>query len=987
MNHSSKSYLITFFISLLLQVSVHSRVTLAEQYRNMGIDYNQLTTQERQLITNHLRRNNNNPEGLGRVLETINYNRAQDGKALYEHPSYMVREVNGSITFRNPALDARRAEYRSADIARKEVDVMTLEERVVGGNLSEVARRQTERRQAEFEANRRAAEEAERGQTNPANTLNGQRNAVVTDMRESIKKNDERITELDEILRSETNPDLQTMYNEERARLRRENEHNRLEITRVIAEQERLAGGDLSEVARRATEARTAEFERNANPELVAGGDLSETARRVTAERQTEFDANAELAAGGDLSETARRVTAERQTEFDANAELVAGGDLSETARRVTTGREEEFARNRAAAAAARLNDARNGVVSNKRDSIAENEARIREIDAALRSEQDADDKIALEEERNRLVRQNELDRIEIARVVAEQERLVGAGLDRPAPRVRTAADVLNDTRNEVISLKRERIEENRARIAEIDRLLQNPPNDDAKKALEEERARLLRANELETVEIATITAEQERLVGQGLPQSDPERLSRRCATLKVCRASWCGEEAFNRCMAGETLEAIQQGLAETTQEPSLESTCATIRMCRASWCGEESYNRCMNGESIDDIKESLSTRDATLADIKIDVERSLQGADFSQQDCSSGECQPLTIDIPVGSKIRIRGDGSFSDQMYDLDVFDRDGNYVGRFQSTKRYVDRAINWNAAQAAIETMGRVNATVDPVLGECLTVAYSDKLLSNDEVGERVVIRPEIDTSGEYIEGCDVLKNVPLTEEHKDQLMVCSNSIQSVAVQGLNRRSANFRTDIYKNLLSKLNPREQTFAARLFTVHGEAANLSTYDHMMVMKVLENRTRLAFHRASYDDPNRANYNELDVALSPWAFSMYNANDNGWRRVFDPGHADRMNDRSRGRIIDSIIRYEAGGASIHNSVTDDVYLYHNNHVSPDWSAEQISFGNEPQRMSIGGGETEWRNGSSYHKFYRSPGARGVGIGNYKTFRREAGQ
>ncbi len=73
------------------------------------------------------------------------------------------------------------------------------------------------------------------------------------------------------------------------------------------------------------------------------------------------------------------------------------------------------------------------------------------------------------------------------------------------------------------------------------------------------------------------------------------------CESLRLCRASWCGEEAYNRCMSGESMSSIT-GVGDDESSSDREQECGHLRVCRASWCGEESYSRCMNGESLQSI-------------------------------------------------------------------------------------------------------------------------------------------------------------------------------------------------------------------------------------------------------------------------------------------------------------------------------------------------------------------------------------------------
>jgi hypothetical protein len=963
----------------------------------MGVDYFQLTPPERQLIDNFLSRNNGSPTGIGSVLESINYERAQNNQPLYSHPRYEVREVNGAMIIRDPALDARRREYRLSDIARQEADIMALEDRIVGGNLSEVARQQDERRLAELRANAEARRNT--GAADNPDAANAAR----------INANNQRIQELRDSLLHVENGSREGDIRDEIARLEADN--TRIQNTMFgDLENRAFGGGDTT------TPTQTA-GNRN-NPDSSDAARLNANSQRIreledslldveNAPREDEI--RAEISR---LQQDNDNIRADMFTRLESRAD-----DEAERARireLALSGRQRAEAESRRLQELNRIRERSPDQIDAER--INANNQRILELQAQANDPRNADRVGAINAEIARIEQdttdtQNRMfARLEnTADAEAERARIRDLALtgreraEDSARRVQTpttinpdAADAARINENDqIISMLQDELVE-----AEDPALRQSILDDIRAVQADNDR---ISANMFARLEDAAFPPQQPSSSGTATTNpdaADAARINANNQRIQELQDSLLDVENGPReeeIMAEirrlqEENQTIQSNmftrLEAAADRAARESLCTPIRICRGSWCGEESFQRCLNGEDPTSIREQVQNmRPAQLSDVRIDVQRSIQGADFDQQVCNNGRCTYLNIDIPVGSQIRIRGDGEM-EGMYDIDVFDRDGNYVGRFQSSKRYVDRAVNWNAVQAAIDTMGEVNAAVDPVTGEC---ASPDLLhaapLPTGLVGDNVVTLPEVDTSGEYIEGCEVLRNTPLLEEHRDQLITCTRNMQSVLVRGLDRTDEDFRVNIYHNMFTELNPREQQFAARFFTVHGEAANLSTYDHMMVMKVLENRKRLAQNRANENDPNRELYNELDIALSPQHFSMYDPGNNGWRRAFDPGHADRITDRQRSNIVDSIIRYEAGGASIHNSITNDVYQYHNNRVNPGWAQTFVSWGYDAQRMSIGGGETEWQNGSSYHLFYRTPNGRGVGIGHYRDFRREAAQ
>ena len=92
-----------------------------------------------------------------------------------------------------------------------------------------------------------------------------------------------------------------------------------------------------------------------------------------------------------------------------------------------------------------------------------------------------------------------------------------------------------------------------------------------------------------------------------------------------------------------------------------------------------------------------------------------------------------------------------------------------------------------------------------------------------------------------------------------------------------------------MFDRLNNYEQRFIAMIFTSFGEARGLKPVQANLtkVMKVLENR------RVDANRRGLSKFNELDAALQPWQFSMYNENDVNWRKALDASpHSGAMQD-----------------------------------------------------------------------------------------------
>lgn len=209
-------------------------------------------------------------------------------------------------------------------------------------------------------------------------------------------------------------------------------------------------------------------------------------------------------------------------------------------------------------------------------------------------------------------------------------------------------------------------------------------------------------------------------------------------------------------------------------------------------------------------------------------------------------------------------------------------------------------------------------------------------------------------GEWKEGCDVLGKSRQTSEDKEKLKTCISSIQAAIISG-NRNSDGSldRRKVFNAMFSRLKPEEQRFAAMIFTAQGEVgglANNGRYHEMIaVMKVLSNRVEMAKQRR-WVQP----FNELDIALFPSQFSMYNANETIWKRVIDPVNRTRFDN-----AIESFIRYPTATFRPPEEA-DKISHYHANYVSPSWRTKPVV------ELEINGNAVNG-NGRVRHIFYRN--------------------
>lgn len=428
-------------------------------------------------------------------------------------------------------------------------------------------------------------------------------------------------------------------------------------------------------------------------------------------------------------------------------------------------------------------------------------------------------------------------------------------------------------------------------------------------------------------------------------------------------------------------------------------------------------------------VASTISTPELSITDLVVPLYESIMVADYSKLNCKiidSGQkkCKPTTSKLDKGSKIRIIEKDEKGN--YKIEAFSDNGESKGIFTTSRKYADKALNWNAVS---HTLDLLNATSSSGSIEDVNCKYGIHLLTqmkpiqvleeskevynNDQIQKLVVryssnadgsgsprtsVRPvarpaDLQTTGgnaqltshpeenlppyngEYLPGCEALKKEKIEEESRDDLLKCVQSMRlTIAVGARNADGSLNRELLYANMFKKLNPKEQAFAGKVFTSIGEVESLNNKgDYMSIIKVLGNRARFARQRSKDNK-----YNELDVALSEWQFSMYNANEPGWRKILDPGKAISSN--TLNGIMDALITVD----STDTSKYDNVYMYHANYVTPkDWDFNLLS---EPFGMDFGDGNATKTSGRAYHMFYTpSDGMKGVYVGNYRKRRRDA--
>jgi len=176
---------------------------------------------------------------------------------------------------------------------------------------------------------------------------------------------------------------------------------------------------------------------------------------------------------------------------------------------------------------------------------------------------------------------------------------------------------------------------------------------------------------------------------------------------------------------------------------------------------------------------------------------------------------------------------------------------------------------------------------------------------------------------WLPGCEIL-STRLDTNSYNELSACLGSIKAAALEGAGSNMNIDRDVVYKNLYSKLNSKEQEFAAMTLTSFGEAGILAPplEEMVMIMKVLNNRKNYAINKG-FDQAN-----ELDVATQHMQFSMWNKNDPNWKRALKANTDNPHTVNS----LKAYIKYQNADYSS-NTEVNKIYHYHTEYVQPDWS------------------------------------------------------
>jgi hypothetical protein len=316
-----------------------------------------------------------------------------------------------------------------------------------------------------------------------------------------------------------------------------------------------------------------------------------------------------------------------------------------------------------------------------------------------------------------------------------------------------------------------------------------------------------------------------------------------------------------------------------------------------------------------------------------------------------------MVIKPKKGRVVKIIGQ---NDWAFVVQIYDKGVPHKGKYLVAKKWARRALNMQAAiqvakmnkivkeatnapvtECNVESVQPIHNPIDDDGDDDEVMASTTPVQEDELLDEEDKVEVTVDTAG-FKAGCEVLtKAKGIAAEDRTKLLQCVNSIRKVVSE--NARNANGtlnRNLAFKNLYSKLKPEEQRFASMIFTAQGEAAAIVTgtppsiQEYQSVMKVVENRKNNANQRAGHEK-----YNELDMALQPAQFSMYNSNDNGWKNVLDPGVKINFNNS-----VNAFISYENAVFAPKPQV-DQVYHYHTNYVNPDWKQS-----GKAMRMTVDG-------------------------------------
>lgn len=206
------------------------------------------------------------------------------------------------------------------------------------------------------------------------------------------------------------------------------------------------------------------------------------------------------------------------------------------------------------------------------------------------------------------------------------------------------------------------------------------------------------------------------------------------------------------------------------------------------------------------------------------------------------------------------------------------------------------------------------------------------------GGEVLPIPTLPGDTEWKPGCEVL-NQAVTPSSREKLVQCLSSIKQLVMTEARSGSSLSNSKMRQVLKNRLNAKERQYAALIFTAYGEARGTRppVENQMMVMKVIENRVRHARERQG------KNPDEMDIALQPYQFSMYNADDPNWRKMFDSPVAGNQGFSD---AVDAFIGL-SNSAFSPQGVADNIYHYHTPSLQGrvDWSR-----GRRSAPMSVNG-------------------------------------
>lgn len=305
----------------------------------------------------------------------------------------------------------------------------------------------------------------------------------------------------------------------------------------------------------------------------------------------------------------------------------------------------------------------------------------------------------------------------------------------------------------------------------------------------------------------------------------------------------------------------------------------------------------------------------------------------------------------------------------YVIKVIEKDGSVSkDSYMVAHKWARRALNIQAALHAARLKKVIDESTEPPKMEedCQTCGLEIEVkTAGEKVKEEDLVEPDekdvpvITDNYNWKPGCEVLaKGQGLKSADSEQLFKCIRSIQKSIAEGARDRNGQLnRKKAFKNLYSRLNKEEQKFAAHIFTAQGEAAILTSarpprYEEMVaVMKVVENRMNASNNNRR---STRKPFNELDVILDPWQFSMYNTKDPGWRRSLDIDYRTNFSN-----AVHSYIKFVSSDIEPKPEV-DRIYHYHANYVRPNWrsSRKKVTIEVDGKKV-LGGTKTK-------HYFYR---------------------